>query len=467
MSVFLRNFSLRKKFICLPLLFILSGCSALTKPDVWKTFQREESFYLTSLEQAKINLNQKTPFNLPTAAPLSEFVRVALLNNQALKAAFLEWKSALYEVTSAYSLPQPQFTYSNYIEEVETRVGPQKQAFGVMQKIPFLGKLSTKGEIAKAKALALKENYNTQKLQLIQKVKEQYYEYAYLSEAIKITDENEKLLSYFEKVIQAKYKTGEAQNQALLKTQVELGKLADKLISLRDFKKPLKARLNALLSLPSDNEISFPQKVEYSLELDLDKEKFLEKCLAQNPELKNLEYNILALEKKVKMAQLNFFPDLSTGLTYIETANGPLNVSDNGKDPLILMFQFTLPLWLNDLSAQLNQSREQLAAKKSLFIDKRNQLEADVEFILYNIKDNQRKVKLYQDALIPKSEQALKAAETSYKSGEVDFLNLIDSQRMLLNFKLDYFRARTDSAQNIAKLESILGCSLSDLLPKE
>ncbi len=56
---------------------------------------------------------------------LPDYLRFASLNNAELKAKFEEWKAALEQVPQAKALDDPKFTYSYFIEEVETRVGPQ------------------------------------------------------------------------------------------------------------------------------------------------------------------------------------------------------------------------------------------------------------------------------------------------------------------------------------------------------
>ena len=55
----------------------------------------------------------------------------------------------------------------------------------------------------------------------------------------------------------------------------------------------------------------------------------------------------------------------------------------------------------------------------------------------------------------------LEASETAYKTGEVDFLNLIDAQRTLLEFQLSYEREITNNMKNLAELEMLSGINLN------
>jgi outer membrane protein TolC len=81
--------------------------------------------------------------------------------------------------------------------------------------------------------------------------------------------------------------------------------------------------------------------------------------------------------------------------------------------------------------------------------------------VLYHFEDSGRKVSLYADVLVPKAKELLSVSETAYKAGTVDFLSLIDAQRMLLGYQLNYKRAVTDNLLRLAELEMLAGAELS------
>jgi len=72
---------------------------------------------------------------------VQDYLRYAALNNAGLKAAFEQWRVAIEQIPQAEALPDPKFTYGYFIREVETRVGPQRQKFGIMQVFPWFGKI--------------------------------------------------------------------------------------------------------------------------------------------------------------------------------------------------------------------------------------------------------------------------------------------------------------------------------------
>ena len=138
---------------------------------------------------------------------LADYLRYASLNNAELKAKFEEWKAALEQIPQAKALDDPRFTYGYFIEEVETRVGPQRQKFGIMQVFPWFGKIEARTDIASAKAKAARQRYETTKLKLFRQVKVAFYEFTYLATAIDIAKQNLELLKHFEEVARTKYRT--------------------------------------------------------------------------------------------------------------------------------------------------------------------------------------------------------------------------------------------------------------------
>lgn len=434
------------------MIFFISGCALGKGRREWKAFNEEAGKMLfLNNEEAAVTYPKDQ-------AGVEEYIRIALLNNPGLKSAFYDWKAALKKVPQATSLDDPQFTYSWYIEEVETRVGAQEQAFNIMQKFPFLGKLEARGDAAIAKANQMRAKYEAKKLNLVYEVKDSYHEYAYLSKAIRITAENQQLLENFEKVAQIKYKTGEAQNADLLKAQVELGKIANDLITLKDFKKPVQARLNASLNIPSDCELPFPTNVNYSDSTVYDRQTLIDKFHKNNPQLKQRRFEVDEAKTKVLLSRLDFLPDVSVGATYIDTeARSGMVIPGNGEDPVILMFKVNVPIWYNRLFASLDEAKSYQSARQYSLKNQTNTLMTRIENVLYKWEDAKRQAALYGDALISKAQQSLKAAETDYRSGKRDFLGLIDSQRMLLAFNLTYLRAQSNAAQRLAELEMLLG----------
>ena len=84
-------------------------------------------------------------------------------------------------------------------------------------------------------------------------------------------------------------------------------------------------------------------------------------------------------------------------------------------------------------------------------------LGAELKLVFYQFRDAERKINLYRDTLVPKATESVKATETSFKAGKGTFLDLIDSQRILLEFGLAYERALASRMQRLGELEMLVG----------
>jgi outer membrane protein TolC len=197
---------------------------------------------------------------LNDTSTLKEILTEAALNNPGLKAAFHQWQAALEKVPQVRALPDPQLTFAYFIREIETRVGPQRQKIGIMQMFPWFGKRKLRGSAAAEAANAAKQHYQTVKLDLFYRIKDIYYDYYYAAKTASVLEENVRLLKYLEEVIRSKYRTGTASFAGLVKIQVELDKLTDRLNSAKEILRPLQARLNAVLNRPLNASLLSPKR---------------------------------------------------------------------------------------------------------------------------------------------------------------------------------------------------------------
>ena len=352
---------------------------------------------------------EKSEPNIPVS--LQDYLRYAALNNAGLKAAFEQWKAAVEQVPQAESLPDPRFNYGYFIEEVETRVGPQRQKFGIMQVFPWFGKIEARKDAAAASAKAARKQYEARRLKLFFEVKEAFYEYTYLAGAIEIARENLELVKGFEEVVRIKYMATAATHPDFIRAQVELAKIEDVLKNLEDLREPIVARLNAVLNRGG--------------------------------------FEMLPAKSKVELAKKKSYPDIGVGVDSIQT--------DGGDDAVILMFSLNLPIWRDSYKAAHRQAKANVRKTAQQKREKENTLIARAARVLYSFEDSERKIKLYGDILVPKAEELLGASETAYTGGTIDFLSLVDAQRTLLEFQLRYERAETDNQQKLANLEMLAG----------
>jgi outer membrane protein TolC len=72
---------------------------------------------------------------------------------------------------------------------------------------------------------------------------------------------------------------------------------------------------------------------------------------------------------------------------------------------------------------------------------------------------------LLRTTLLPQSEQTLELSRVAYQTDRVDFLALIDSQRTVLDARLNYYRALNDRELALADLTRAVGADIPGLSP--
>jgi outer membrane protein TolC len=400
------------------------------------------------------------PSDANSLQTLQDYLRFASLNNAELKAKFHRWKAAVEQVPQAKALPDPKFTYGYFIEEVETRVGPQRQKLEIMQTFPWFGVIEARTDRAAAKAQAAHKKYEAKKLELFQDVKYAFHEYAYLAKAIEITEQNLELITHFEEIARSRYTTTISSHPDIIRAQIELAVLEDRLKSLRELRPAITAKLNSILNRPVSSSLPWPEPPEHQ-QISIDSPQLQAMIIQNNPDLQALGYEIEAARSAEKLAKKKSYPQLGIGVGYIDTAHARASgVDDSGKDPIVAMVSLTLPIWGESNKAARRQAQAQLRVRTNEKDQMANTLAAKAQQLLYDFEDSQRKIGLYRDVIIPKAKEMLAASESAYKTGTIDFLSLIDAQRVLLKYELYYERSLAENAQELAGIEMLAGTQL-------
>jgi len=376
-------------------------------------------------------------------------------NNPRLQAAFNQWKGAESTIAVQKGLPDPTLSYGYYFESVETKTGPQNQRFGLNQKIPGFGKLSMKKEIASDLAAASGARYQREKLNLGLEITQAYAELHYLKRSTEITEDRIRLVQNLEEVTRTRYKAG-APMAAILQAQVELGRLEDRLSSLAHLRTPQTARLNAALNRPASAQLPWPTNLPYQA-LEADAADLQIKIRSTSPELTELGYRIDQGDHQIQLAKRERLPDFAIGVQYIQTGDSAVPVADSGNDPIIGTIGITLPIWFGKNRAKIESAAYQKAAAQLALENRTQTLDADIRHALFQLNDADRKINLYTESLTPKAEQSLEVNRKGYEAGTMEFINLIDAERMLLEFELSYERARANHLVARAKLSQLTG----------
>ncbi|MBI5678625.1 MAG: TolC family protein, partial [Planctomycetes bacterium] len=177
-------------------------------------------------------------------------------------------------------------------------------------------------------------------------------------------------------------------------------------------------------------------------------------AIKNRPELKKFDHTVKKEEATLRLSKKDYyFADLEPMVEYMQ--------EDKRSDTWASSLTINVPwLWPKNRS-KVKEAKEYLSAAKSDYRFINNKTMFEVKDLLVRVQSSESTINLYKTGVIPQAGQSLKAARIGYETDRVDFLTLIDSQRILLNSRLLYYRALTDFEQNMANMERAIGRQLT------
>ncbi|MCA9406509.1 MAG: TolC family protein, partial [Candidatus Omnitrophica bacterium] len=315
---------------------------------------------------------------------LDDLIKEAENNNPKIQQAFHTWKAAEYKIKSVKSLPDPMATYGYFGEEVQTRVGPQEQKFGASQKIPFPGKLGLKGKAQAKQAQMLQQQYEAVKNEVVKDVKFVFYDLYWVDKAIEINAEEKEILEKLENVAQRKYESNLVPQQAVIKTQVELSKIIEKIFLLKQNRQTLTVKMNSLLNRPMSQEMAKISQIS-NQEFDYTLEDIVKRTNKSRQEMVSANLAVEKAEYEKSLARMNYLPDFTLGAEYIEIGGGTTTQANDGEDAWIGMVSVNVPIWFGKLKSEVEEKKAALAAAQENQKDVANQVSFEAQDLYFKI----------------------------------------------------------------------------------
>ena len=394
-----------------------------------------------------------------TALPrsLNALLVVAEEHNGDLRSARAAAEEARSAAAAAGALPDPRLSLGWFAREVETRVGPQQWKVGLSQTFPGRGKLSTAAAIARLNARALSSMADEVRLRVLTDVIRAWAEYGYLGRATAVTNDNLRLLEELESVALASYRSGRASYGDVVRAQIETERLRDRLTGLVAHRDALSAAVTAAAGLRAAGPLPFPD--DSSPPEPLAEEASLEGLLLErNPSLAAARVDAEAAQAGLRLAHRARRPDVTLGLETIGTGEAAMaGVPDSGKDPLVASISFNLPLRSAPYADRIRAARQRLTGREARVTQLMEALMARLRAARFRVEDARRRRLLYRDSLVPMATQALEVLRTGFAAGRGDFLDLVDAERTLLEFRLAVERALADEDVARADVEALVG----------
>lgn len=385
---------------------------------------------------------------------LRQIIGEAKLNNPAIKALRQNVKAREAGARAEGVLDDPVLRIEMMDLSKENPVpapgAAMETRYEISQMLPYPGRLHLERQRAMLEVRVSEAELRSKELEMVAVIKEAYYEHLLITASINTLEEIKGLLSNMARIAGTKYAVGDASQQDVIKAQVELTMLLNELIELEAERDVVHAEIKALLNRPqADDALGILSENLPDERVRLDISELTDKALKINPELKRMEIEAEIRKNEVELARKDYYPDFMVGAAPVQR-EGRFDAWD-------AMLQMNIPLWRTKYDNRVSEGVNMADAMKSRVKAEENMIIARVKEGVVKVDTSGRVRDMYETSLLPQAELSFDSTLKNYQSGRVDFLMLLDSERLLKKTRLDYIRAVINYYKRIVLLERVVG----------
>ena len=361
------------------------------------------------------NAQQNNPKNLDALIPL------AFENNVGFHANQLQVDRSNALVKSAFDFDKTQVYYEFDENNLASNNQPLR-VFGIQQEFRFPTVYFAKKKVNRANVAMVNSSHNIQKKALERKVTNAYYEYQIASEKLRVLKTLDSLYFNFSTIAARRFELGETN---YLETITAASKQKQINIKYLDSEQQLTLAFGRLATLVQSND-----------SLVVVKESDLRATLRVMDESSSAELNYYQNRISLLQAQRSFekkklLPDIS--LHYFQGTNSGLNRRLYGYQVGV-----KIPFLFGGQSSKIKVAAigEQIATDES----NAYKIQLNAKFNALNTQRSQlsKVLSYYEDEGSALSDEILKIANGSFRNGEIDFYQYIQSVESAYKVKLDY-----------------------------
>jgi len=391
----------------------------------------------------------KPPLPVLTAgSDLADLMRYALLNNPKVESAYREWAASVEAITTARSLPDPMLTFSAEISRGVMALTPAIMT-DPMSNWPGPGKIPLRAESAYQESQRRRAAFENEMLSTALAIKRAYYQMWVVDQQVRWTREMLAVVEDMEKLARQRLAVGQVTQQDALRAQMEQDQLQNMLASLEDSRKPVDARLRSALGVRPEAALT-PLTFRLSPSAaDFTERSLLDVAFVRNPRLREMRSEVQQAIALYQLAEKSSVPDYSFGVG----ANLKMTPV-----PIMPTAGITLPIWRDKIAAEIARGRADLQAAQARL--RNEELELAVRFAetAFLWREADRNVALYARQLLPKAQAALETARAGYTGGASSFLDVLEAERRLLEYRLNLASATGQREMALAEMSlAILG----------
>ena len=394
---------------------------------------------------------------------LNELITEAINVSPKIKMLKAKLGAASSRIEQGTNLPDPMLTFglmnmptNSFSFTQEPMTG---KLIGLSQAIPYPGGLSAAADVKSVDTLIVREEIQNVKNEIKKDISNLYYDLQFVREEQKLNNERIQLLHQILEVVKIKYEIGTASMQNIIKVEVELTRVTDKIEVLNGKENSLLAEINSILLRKENQSVDSKNSSNYELN-PIDFEPLLNSAMNNQPNLNAIKFSEQKANLMEEQAEYEFYPNFNLGVQYSQRDNNKLTGMDY-KDFLSVVAGISLPInYGGKKTAKVNEAKYLQSLYQQAYQSSIQELSGSISVIQTKISELLARNKLNSNRLLPLAEQSLNVSLADFQVGKIDFVNVLNAEKEILNVKTDLIKIETDYKKNIVMLEYLVGSDL-------
>ena len=382
----------------------------------------------------------------------------AALDSEPGQAALLAHANALEEESVAVGqLPDPMLRMglANFPLQSGgfTTEGMTQAQLGIRQTFPPGKTRAFSTRRFESLSLEMRENADGRGRDVLTAVRHAWLETYYWERAHAIVDESRPFFNDLVTVTRSLYSVGRRDLQDLLRAELELSRLDDRLIDINKQHSRAIAALSEWVGTDANRPIA--QKLPQWQQVPA--VEIMQSNLLAHPALKAAEARIDARQAGIELAEQRYKPGWALDLGY-GYRDGFLANGNPRSDFISLSVTMDLPFFHKNrqdrrLAAALSERRAANESKEQL--RRRLSSRLDAEYARWH--ELTRRIELYEQQILSLARDHARASLVAYQSDTADFADVMRGYIDDLNTRVDHIRLQVEQAQSYAAIANLGG----------
>ena len=354
---------------------------------------------------------------------------------------------------------------------------------GIKQMFPQGDTLSLRENKLNTQASLLEDKAQARYLKISRQVRNVWLEVFYWEQASQILNEDKALFQQLLEVTRSLYSVGNVQQQDVLRAELELSRLHEKIIKATRKSETQRALLSRWIGdaaidvswsqalpilrtpkLGTVNILDFvKQKSGKSRFSSQQTQQEISKYLQAHPILVDLEKQISVADHDVRISEQRYKPTWGVEFNY-GYRDGVNNDGSDRSDFVSAMVNVSLPLFSStrqDKSVQGAVYRKE--SQKNVHQDTLRQMVGEVQTLLRRLLQTEEQLELFDDEILTKATLHAESSLNAYQADAADFSDVMRAFISEQGDRLDYARLQTERLQLVSDLKFYFPEKLADL----